>query len=171
MATVLYAIDVPATGGDTLFANMQLAYERLSPGMRQIVDGLEGVFSSQKVHGADGYYKNADYAMEKQENKEMLAVRVNHPLGRTHPETGRKGLYVSVPHILCLKGMKQDESEVLMKFLGDYAVRPEFITRLHWEKGTLTMWDNRCVQHYALNDYPGQRREMHRITLKGDKPF
>ena len=171
MATILYAIDVPDVGGDTLFANMVLAYQKLSPGMRRIVDGLYGIFSSEKVHGSEGIYKNADHAMEKQQNPEWLEIKVTHPIARTHPETGQKNLYVSLPHMLKLKDMRKDDSELLMKYLGDFIVKPEFTTRVHWRKGTLVMWDNRCVQHYALNDYAGKRREMHRVTLKGDKPF
>ena len=171
MATLLYGIDVPDVGGDTLFANMYLAYNALSPGMRQIVDGLRGLFSSQKVHGEQGYYKNVQHAMEKQTDSQLLGEQFTHPIARTHPETGKKCLYLSPPHILRFRQMKQDESDILLNYLAAFSVRAEFTTRLKWYKGTLAIWDNRCMQHFALNDYPGHRREMNRITLKGDKPF
>ena len=89
---------------------------------------------------------------------------------RTHPETGRKALYISRAHTLRFKDMTLEESTPLINYLSDHIVRPEHQCRLHWEAGTLAVWDNRCTQHHALNDYQGQRRHMHRVTIEGDRP-
>ena len=93
-----------------------------------------------------------------------------HPVVRTHPETGRKSLFVSRGHTTHFKGMTAAESKPLIDFLSDHAVRPEFTCRMKWQPGTLLFWDNRCTQHFAINDYNGERRRMHRATLSGDRP-
>lgn len=168
-ATMLYAVAVPKHGGDTLFANMYAAYEALSPGMQSLLDGLIGVFTPSKVHGAAGFYAHADHAMDKQQSVDP-EQRVEHPIVRSHPETGRKALYLSSPHTERFKRMRAEESRPLIDFLSQHATRAEFTTRFRWRAGSLALWDNRCAQHYALNDYHGQRREMHRITIQGDVP-
>lgn len=170
MATMLYAREVPKTGGDTMFASMYSAWEALSPGMKALLDGLVAVFTANKVHGQDGFYKKADHPMEKIKDEEKIANRSEHPVIRTHPETGRKALYVSMPHTERFKKMSTEESRPLLDYLVAHATKPEFVTRFQWRVGSLALWDNRAVQHYALNDYQGQRREMHRITVKGDVP-
>ena len=169
-ATCLYAIEVPARGGDTLFANMTAAYDALSEGMRDLIDGVRGVFTAAKVHGQDGLYKNADHPMAMTKNAEKEQARHLHPIVRTHPETGRKALYLDLPHIERLENMRVHESAPLMEFLFNHGNQPRFTTRFRWGPGSLAIWDNRCVQHYALNDYAGERREMNRITVKGDVP-
>jgi len=169
-ATMLYAIDVPDRGGDTMFANMHAAWEALSPGMKALLDGIRGVFTASKVHGDGGYYAKADHPMEKIKDKETIDNRSEHPIVRTHPETGRKALYVSQPHIERFKTMTAEETAPIIQYLVAHATKAEFITRFHWQAGSLVLWDNRSVQHYALNDYQGQRREMHRITIKGEEP-
>jgi taurine dioxygenase len=169
-ATMLYALEVPTTGGDTLFASMYAAWEALSPGMKALLDGLVAVFTASKVHGDGGFYKKADHPMEKLKDQETLDSKNEHPVVRTHPETGRKALYVSMPHTERLKKMTTEESRPLLDFLVAHATKAEHTTRFQWRAGSLALWDNRAVQHYALNDYPGQRREMHRITIKGDQP-
>ncbi|MEE2703274.1 MAG: TauD/TfdA family dioxygenase [Myxococcota bacterium] len=170
-ATCLYAIEVPAHGGDTLFANMIAAYDALSDGMKQLLDGLRGVFTAAKVHGATGLYKQADHPMQMTKNHDREEARHLHPVVRTHPETGRKALYLDLPHVERFENMHISESQPLMEFLYQHATQPQFTTRFRWRPGSLAIWDNRCVQHYALNDYPGQRREMNRVTVQGDVPF
>ena len=170
-ATCLYAIEVPTQGGDTLFANMTAAYEALSQGMRDLLDGVRAVFTAAKVHGAAGFYKNADHPMDMTKNAQKEEARYLHPVVRTHPETGRKALYLDLPHVERLENMHVEESQPLMEFLYNHATQDPFTTRFRWQPGSLAIWDNRCVQHYALNDYPGQRREMNRITVKGDIPY
>jgi taurine dioxygenase len=169
-ATCLYAIETPARGGDTLFANMNAAYDALSEGMHDLLDGVRGVFTAAKVHGAAGLYQSADHPMDMTKNAEKEQARHLHPIVRTHPETGRKALYLDLPHVERIENMRVHESEPLMKFLYEHATQPKFTTRFSWQPGSLAIWDNRCVQHYALNDYPGERREMNRITVKGDVP-
>jgi len=171
MATLLYAIEVPSRGGDTLFASMTAAYDSLSDGMKELLQGLRAVFTASKVHGAGGLYSGADHPMRMQKNAAREVARHLHPVVRTHPETGRKALYVDAPHIERFENMRVQESEPLMEFLSDYATQPRFTTRFRWREGALAVWDNRCVQHYALNDYPGQRRAMNRITIQGDVPY
>jgi len=169
-ATMLLAKEVPVQGGDTMFANMVAAYEALSPGMKAIIDDLKAVFTADKVHGSAGFYRQADHPMQMQKSEQDVNRRVEHPIVRTHPETGARALYVSLPHIERLKRMTTPESKPLLDYLATHATSPEFTYRLRWQVGSLVLWDNRCVQHYALNDYAGQRREMHRLTLKGEVP-
>ena len=172
MATLLYALDVPERGGDTMFADMYGAYESLSDGMKKLLDGTRAVFTASAVHGAGGIYRQVRAGDgPRREDDTAAEARHEHPVIRTHPETGRKGIYVGKFHVERLVGMSVPESRPLIDFLAERAVEPQFTTRLQWRAGTLVMWDNRCVQHYALNDYPGKRREMHRITIKGDVPF
>jgi len=170
-ATILYALEVPVRGGDTLFASGSVAYEALSDGMKQLLDGLRAVFTAAKVHGDQGYYKDTDHPMEKRRDVTKQEARHLHPVVRTHPETGRKALYLDLPHVERLEGMRVEESQPLMSFLSQHITQPQFTTRFAWKVGSLAVWDNRCVQHYALNDYPGERREMNRITVAGDAPF
>jgi taurine dioxygenase len=170
-ATFLYALEVPERGGDTLYANMVAAYEALSPGMQELLDGLRAVFTASKVHGAAGLYRDADHPMARRRDDAHEQARHLHPVVRTHPETGRKALYLDPPHVERLENMRVSESRPLMDFLAKHCTQPEFTMRFRWRVGSLAVWDNRAVQHYALNDYPGQRREMNRITVKGDVPF
>ena len=170
-ATMLYAREVPTRGGDTLFADTMAAYESLSQGMRSWIADLRGVYTAAKVHGQSGFYKDADHPMNMTKDRQRVEERYEHPIVRTHPETGRRALYVSLPHIERFVGMTRDESRPMLEFLAKQATRIEFSYRLEWRVGTLALWDNRAVQHYALNDYPGERREAHRLTLKGDRPF
>ena len=167
-ATVLYAIEVPSCGGDTLFTSMTRAYEALSGGMQEMLGSLRAVFTASKVHGAAGFYDKADHPMKMKSDVAKEEARWLHPVVRTHPETGRKALYIDAPHVERLENMRIHESQVLIDFLNRHATSEPFTTRFRWRAGSLAMWDNRCVMHYALNDYPGQRREMNRISLKGD---
>jgi taurine dioxygenase len=165
MASMLYAIEIPPYGGDTLFANQYLAYEALSDGYRKMLDGLIGVSSSLK---ADASRTREDRL--RAAGVEHKALIAEHPVVRTHPETGRKALYVNVGHTTHFVGLTEDESRPLLDFLFQHQVRPEFTCRFRWEPGSLAFWDNRCTQHNPVNDYQGFRRVMHRVTLAGDKP-
>jgi taurine dioxygenase len=169
-ATFLYAIDVPLRGGDTLFADMVAAYDALSEGMKRMLDGLRAVFTAAKVHGAGGFYQGADHPMARRKDAAREQARYVHPVVRTHPETGRKALFLDTPHVERFEDMRISESQPLMEWLSAHATAPHFTTRFRWRPGSLAVWDNRCVQHYALNDYAGQRREMHRVTVQGDVP-
>jgi taurine dioxygenase len=166
MATMLIAREVPPVGGDTLFANMMTAYETLSPGLRQVLDGLTVVNSSAK---ADVTRTREDRIRDggKEAKAEYVA---EHPAVRTHPETGRKALYVNGGHTVRFKDWTVEESAPLLDFLYRHQQRPEFTCRFRWEPGSIAFWDNRSAQHNPINDYHGHRRVMHRITLKGDKP-
>jgi len=166
LGAVLYAKDLPPTGGDTLWSNMHLAYNALSEGMRRLLDGLKAVSSSQKGAAAIGRQARHDEAP----GESSGVLEAVHPVVRVHPETGRKSLYVNAGHTVRFEGMTEKESEPILQFLFTHLIRPEYTCRFQWRTGSLAVWDNRCTQHYALNDYHGHRRVMHRITIKGDVP-
>ncbi len=167
MATLLVAREVPPVGGDTLFANQYLAYESLSERMRQLLHNLRGVASSAK---ADASRTREDRIKSDGTAEPRKLLVAEHPAVRTHPETGRKALYVNVAHTTGFAGMTDEESLPLLSFLFRHQIRPEFTCRFRWEPGSLAIWDNRCAQHYAMNDYHGHKRVMHRVTLVGDRP-
>lgn len=161
LATMLYAKETPPAGGDTLFSNMYLAYEALSDGMKAMLADSRTVNSYTKNKGRAANMKN-DYSGGDPEE-------YTHPLFRTHPETGRKTLYISYKGVTRrLDGFNDDESRPILDYLMTHATRPEFTCRVSWEPGTLCVWDNRSVIHLAINDYHGYRRVMHRITVKGE---
>jgi alpha-ketoglutarate-dependent taurine dioxygenase len=165
MASMLYAVETPPHGGDTLFANQYLAYETLSEGLKRVLAGLTGVNSSAK---ADVSKTREDRLRDA--GVELKVLAGEHPVVRTHPETGRKALYVNFGHTARFAGWTAPESASLLEFLFTHQVRPEFTCRFHWEPGSLAFWDNRCAQHNPINDYQGFRRVMHRVTLEGDTP-
>jgi taurine dioxygenase len=167
MATMLIAREVPPFGGDTLFANMYLAYETLSEGMRRMLSGLIAVNSSAK---ADVTRTREDRMRDggKQEAKQQYVAE--HPVVRTHPETGRQALYLNFGHTVRFKDMSEEESAPILHYLFAHMVRPEFTCRFRWQIGSIALWDNRCTLHNPINDYHGYRRVMHRVTLAGDKP-
>jgi taurine dioxygenase len=167
MGSMLLAREVPPQGGDTLFANMYLAYEMLSPGLRRMLDGLVGVNSSAKADTTKTREERMRNGARDDARQEYEAL---HPVVRTHPETGRKALYVNRGHTLRFKGMNEAESAPLLDYLFVHQTRPEFTCRFRWRVGSLALWDNRCAQHYPLNDYHGHRRVMERVTLAGDPP-
>jgi len=167
MGTMLIAREVPPYGGDTLFANMYLAYETLSPGLRRLLDGLIAVNSSAK---ADVTKTREDRMRERSRTDSASEYEALHPVVRTHPETGRKALYVNGGHTVRFQDMTEEESAPLLRFLFAHQTRPEFTCRFRWEAGSLAFWDNRCAQHNPINDYHGFRRVMHRVTLAGDRP-
>ena len=172
MGSILYAHEVPRSGGDTMFANQYLAYESLSEGMREMLDDMTAVHS-------DRVLSNPSSAANRNEGRSTLIreeamtdeeIVNEHPVVRTHVETGRKCLYVNRAFTTRFSGMTEEESKPLLEFLYAHAARPEFTCRFRWEKHSVAFWDNRCTQHYALNDYPGQRRAMHRVTVNGERP-
>lgn len=168
LGSILYAVELPPFGGDTLFANQHAAYDALSDTMKGMLDGLVGLHSAGPQYGAGGYSTQSKSMATK--NADLAAKVVEHPIVRTHPENGLKGLYINQAFTVGIKGMKKDESNAILGFLFRHAVREHFTCRVQWRPGTLVMWDNRSVQHYALHDYVGQRRHVRRITVKGDRP-
>jgi len=160
MATLLRGIDVPRVGGDTMFANMYLAYEALSEGMKKLLEGLHGVHYGGKARVDTS-------TPERAAQTSQIAPPVAQPLVRVHPETGRKTLFVGEK---CkeIEGLNSDESLLLLRYLCQLAARPQFVYRHRWQKNDLLMWDNRCTNHIALNDYdPTQIRHMEKTTLRG----
>jgi len=167
MASMLIAREVPPAGGDTEFANMYRAYETLSDGMKHLLDGLVAVNSSANADVSRTREDRLKDSARDDARKEYVAT---HPVVRVHPETGRRALYVNVAHTVRFEGMTNEESAPMLDYLYRWQVRPELTCRFRWEPGSIALWDNRCAQHNAINDYPGQRRLMHRITLAGERP-
>ena len=167
LGTLLLARELPPVGGDTLFANQYLAYEALSDGVRQTLDGLTAISSSAK---ADVSKTREDRLKTDGREDAKQEYTAEQPVVRTHPETGRKALYVNIAHTARFKGWSEEESAPLLNFLFQHQVSPEFTCRFNWRPGSIAFWDNRCTQHYPVNDYHGYRRVMHRITLAGERP-
>jgi taurine dioxygenase len=174
LGSFLYALEVPPVGGDTLFANQYLAYERLSDGLKRSLDGLKAVHNPRAYTNAIATHKYGDHRTMKLRNDAAMddATRIvtEHPVVRTHPETGRKALYVNAAYTVRFSGWTEDESRPLLEHLWRHAARPEFTCRVRWRADTLLVWDNRCVMHHPINDYHGHRRVMHRVTAEGDRP-
>jgi len=163
--TLLYARQLPARGGDTLFADTYAVCEDLSDGLRACLGELNAVNSASVVPRDENIY--AEVKSKNSDKKDRQAI---HPVIRTHDETGRKALFVNSIHSLAFEGMNRQESLPLLRYLFARVERPEYSFRLRWRENTLAMWDNRCTQHYALNDYHGFRRVMHRIIVEGARP-
>ena len=168
--TLLYAVTIPPSGGDTLFANMQAAYRALPDATRAAIDGLQAQYTASLVHSDDGEHADVAGANRNRRSAGSTVTDAIHPVVRTHPDSGAKALYVSLAHTRCFVGQSREQSLPLLTELAEHAVRDEFCVRLRWTVGTLAIWDNRSVQHYPLNDYPGHRRVMHRVILKGERP-
>jgi taurine dioxygenase len=170
LGSALYAVEVPESGGDTLFANMYLACERLSPGLRRLLAGLRAINRSAKNAGALRLDHLSGGTMRAADSRSEPLV-ATHPVIRRHPVTGRASLYVNRAHTLAFAEMSAEESAPLLEFLFAQAVREEITCRFRWRPGSLALWDNRCSQHYPLNDYHGERRVMHRVTIEGERPL
>lgn len=162
-ATMLYALELPPAGGDTGYASMYSAYETLSDGMKNMLAGMRVLnVGDQKVP------RFTELSGMKQQDPGDVQVRAYHPIIRTHPESGRKALNVGA-HSVELEGMTAEESTPILDYLKHHGTRQEFTCRFRWEVGSIAIWDNRCVQHYAIDDYHGHRRRMHRITIAGEE--
>jgi len=166
MGSVLYAHEVPRTGGDTVFASMYLAYETLSDGLKETLEALSAHHSSRHVFGAERARRDDD-TVGRIKNSDQATQDAVHPVVITHPMSGRKALFVNPGFTLGFVGWTEDESKPLLDYLYQHASRPEFTCRFRWQPGSVAFWDNRATWHRALNDYQGQRRLMHRVTVEG----
>ncbi|MFZ4709739.1 MAG: TauD/TfdA dioxygenase family protein [Zwartia sp.] len=167
MATMLIARELPPVGGDTLFASNYAAFEGLSPALQATLRTLKGVNSSAK---AAVTHSREDRLADSATDKGRSELNSEHPVVRTHPETGREALYVNPGHTVRFAGWTEDESAPLLNYLFEQQVKPEYTCRFVWRPGSIAFWDNRCALHNPINDYHGHKRLLHRITLKGDKP-
>lgn len=170
-ATLLLSKETPPVGGDTLYADMYAAYDALSDTMKDVLSRLDGVHSAILPYSKEGFYANEG------EKRSMTIVPSDeakktqtHPMVRTHPETGRKALYINRVYTIGIDGMTPEESAALLDFLCAHSTQDKFVYRHTWRRDMLTMWDNRCVQHFADGGYDGYRREMWRTTTAGDTP-
>ena len=165
MGSILVARTLPKSGGDTRFANLYAAYEALSPGLKNTLQTLRAIHSNEHIYGKDGYYSNTD--MAKYLGGTDSVGRTTHPAVITHPASGRKALYVNPGHTLGFEGWSQKESAALLQYLYEHVDQQDFTCQFEWRPGSIAFWDNRCTWHFAQNDYQGQARLMHRITLAG----
>ena len=169
LGSLLYALEVPPEGGDTLYADMYAAYESLDAETKALIEGL------QAVHRYGDRYRMM--AREDKDRPPLTAEQlaqvpdVVHPVVRTHPETGRKALFVNEGFTVGIAGLAQDEGRTLLEALFRHSVRPEHVYRHHWRAGDLVMWDNRCTMHRATDYDLRHARAMHRTTIQGDSPF
>lgn len=165
LGSMLYALALPPSGGDTLFASTCAAYDSLSDGLKETLNGLRACHSSRHAFGDDANRPEELKGIFK--NPELATQDVVHPVVVTHPLSGRKSLYVNPGFTLNFAGWTDEESAPLLQYLYHHVGLPQHTYRLQWQAGTLAFWDNRATWHWAVNDYPGQRRMMHRITLEG----
>jgi taurine dioxygenase len=166
MGAILYAIEVPPYGGDTLFANQYQAYEALSEGMKKMLSGLKAVHSDRTVAGPQAN-KNAFRATKVREDADWRETVSSHPVVATHPETGRKLLYVNRSYTQGFDGMTEEESRPLLGYLLEHGHRPEFTCRFRWQTGSIAFWDNRVCKHLAIHDAGPFRRVMRRTQICG----
>jgi len=163
MGSILRAVQLPAVGGDTCFSNMYAAYEALSPAMRSLVDGLRAVHDITKPMRKALAAGHTTLDLSEMQQR---CPPIEHPVVVTHPETGRRALFVNRNSTTHIVGLSERENDTLLPFLLDHVRSPEFQCRFHWDVGSMAFWDNRCVQHYAVADYT-ERRIMHRVTVDG----
>ena len=167
MGSMLHGIKVPAVGGDTMFLNLYASYQALSDTMKSLVDGLTAVHDIVASMPPD--FTRQSWAPKQLARMQDVTPPVEHPVVRTHPETKRKCLFVNRNFTSYIKGMTLPESDALLGFLLEHIEQPEFQCRFHWQTKSLAFWDNRCTQHYAVNDYRS-KRQMHRVTICGERP-
>lgn len=164
IGSILHAIELPDWGGDTLFSSQAAAYEALTPAMRATLDTLSAVHSAGREYSSSGHSAQKRASMKVVEAEGAVGEYI-HPVVLTHPETGRKALYVNPAFTTKFEGWSKRESKPLLDFLFDHCRSEAFTCRFQWSAGSVAFWDNRSVWHYALNDYPGQRRHMRRVTV------
>ena len=169
MGALLYAIEVPPVGGDTLFSSQTVAYDRLSDGMKALIEPLKCVHTDRKVAGPNSPMAKAKRSTKARFDDAWRETRNAHPVVRTHPETGAKCLFVNHSYSIAFEDMTEEESQPLLDWLMEWGHRPEFTCRFRWEKGSLAFWDNRCVKHLALHDVHGHERIMRRIQIAGGR--
>jgi taurine dioxygenase len=165
-ASMLYALELPDYGGDTLFASMYAAYDALSDGMKRLLGRLNAVHSGRRAFGTDTTASDEGLTA-KFKRSEIAHAEVVHPVVVSHPETGRELLYVNPGFTVRFEDMTEEESRPLLDYLYQHAARPEFTCRFRWRPGSVALWDNRSTHHFAVNDYSGQRRLMRRVTIQG----
>ena len=170
MGSMLFAHEVPQKGGDTMFASMYSAYDNLSTGLKNTLNGMKARHSSKHVFGKDRASRHDD-TVGRIRNPEAANQDAIHPVVIKHPDTGRKALYVNPTFTLGFDGWTDAESKPLLDYLYEHATRPEFTCRFEWKPGSIAFWDNRATWHLAINDYHGEKRLMHRITIEGEKLY
>ena len=169
MGAILFAIETPPYGGDTLFSSQTLAFDALSDGMKRLVGGLRAVHTDRLVAGPAARMNERRSTKVREDDAWRETVNV-HPVVRTHPETGRKCLFVNRSYTVAFEGMTEEESAPLLNYLMEHGHRPEFTCRFRWTDGAVAFWDNRCVKHLAIKDSGPFRRFMRRVQIAGDKP-
>ena len=165
LGSILLAKEIPSNGGDTLFASMYKAYEGLSNGMKVTLESLNAIHSSRHIFGEGSDYSKSSKG--RIGNPQLAIQDAIHPVIITHPESKKKALYVNRAFTLRFEGWTDEESKPLLNYLYDHATNEENTTRFQWSPGSIAFWDNRATWHNALNDYHGERRLMHRITIEG----
>ncbi len=164
IGSILHAVEIPEWGGDTLFASQIAAYEALTPGLKATLEGLNAVHSAGREYSSQGHSAQKRESMKVVEAEGAVGEFI-HPVVKVHPETGRKALYVNPAFTMKFEGWSKRESKPLLDFLFDHSRYEAFTCRFAWTAGSVAFWDNRSVWHFALNDYPGQRRHMRRVTV------
>jgi taurine dioxygenase len=165
LGSVLRCVAAPEFGGDTMWANMYAAYEALSSAMQRLIEGLTAIHDTSRTFSRDTY-KTEHIGGKRAEQ----VVSAEHPVVRTHPETGRKALFVNSTFTDSITGMKSAESAALLGFLYRHIESPDFSCRFRWRKNSVAFWDNRCTQHRVVADNLAAYRRMERVTINGDKP-
>ncbi|HTD49033.1 MAG TPA: TauD/TfdA family dioxygenase [Acidimicrobiia bacterium] len=168
LGSILNAVVIPAAGGDTQFSDQRAAYDGLSETLRAFLDRLVAVHDGSRAFGQILAKRKRGSNWDGKEYETLEPVE--HPVIRTHPETGKKSLFVNPGFTSHIKGLARAESDALLRFLYDHSVKPQYTVRYHWHAGDLGFWDNRVTQHSVVGDFAGQHRVIQRITLRGDKP-
>jgi len=168
MGSILWSQISPAAGGDTMFLNLYRAFETLSPKMQEFVSGLTAVHDIVASMPID--FMEQSWAPNQLKRLQEITPPVEHPVVRTHPETGKKLLFVNANFTSHIKELSRPESAALLNYLYEHIAKPENVCRFNWQTHSMAFWDNRCTQHYAINDYTSLR-VMHRVTVCGDKPY